>query len=61
MYLIITEDGEMLKTREITDDDLAAADNGLIDLVALHEGNPTRYCEAGWHTIELWEDNNDIH
>jgi hypothetical protein len=55
------EDGEMLKTPEITEGDLSAADDGLIDLVDLHEENPKRYYAEEWHAIESWEDNNDIH
>jgi hypothetical protein len=45
MYLFILEDGEVLKSVEFGDGDKAAADNGILEVIDLHDENPKQYRE----------------
>lgn len=55
MYLFILEDGDILKSSEFGDDDKAAADAGILDVIALHTENPKQYFDGGWHDIKKAE------
>jgi len=51
MYLIILEDSEIRRADTISDDDLAACDNGLIDIVDLGGEMPKDYYNGKWNDI----------
>ena len=54
MFIIIHESGDMVKARELSCGDVAAADDGVVDLVDLSEvDNPKRYYEGVWVELDL--------
>lgn len=54
MYLMIHESGDMVRIKELTENDISAADDGLVDLLDVSEAdNPKRYDEGEWHELEI--------
>lgn len=54
MYVMIYESGDMVRIAELTDDDMTAAEVGVVDLLDVSEAdNPKRYNEGEWHEIEV--------
>jgi hypothetical protein len=54
MFLMIHESGDMVRIESLTDGDLSAADDGVVELLDVSEaGNPKRYNEGEWHEIKV--------
>lgn len=54
MYLVIFEDGTMQHMVELEDGLLHAADNGLVDVVDIHDpSHPLRYFNEGWCSVDV--------
>jgi len=53
-YIIVFEDSEIFQSETITEDDIGACDNGLIDIVDITAGK--QYYDGGWHDINVWEE-----
>jgi len=53
MYLIITDDGEILRTDSIDNVDLGACDNGLISIINLNGKIPSEYYLGEWVAIDV--------
>ena len=56
MYLIITEDGQILSSATASESDKESADMGLIDLIDLDGPEPMQYLDGVWHTVNRAED-----
>ncbi len=52
MFLIITEDGEILKTKDVTNEDLRACESGIISIINLNQEIPTEYYLGQWELID---------
>ena len=53
MYLIISEDGDINKTDEITEEQRDAAADGVIDILLFGDlEDPMRFGSNGWEVIE---------
>lgn len=52
MYLYIFEDGSLKTTQSIGEGDLAACDDGLIDLIDISGPEPKQYMDGDWIKIE---------
>ena len=52
MFLLILEDGSLRKTDKVSDDFLAACDDGILDVINLNTEQPLYYFEGEWHEIE---------
>lgn len=54
MYLMIHESGDMVRLKELTENDISAANDGLVDLLDVSEANnPKHYNEGAWHELEI--------
>ena len=54
MFVMIHESGDMVRIAELTESDIVAADDGVVDLLDVSEANnPKRYNEGDWHEIEV--------
>jgi hypothetical protein len=52
MYLIITEEGIVAKTIEISDEDKQFVDDGYGDIIDISDpDNPTEYYKGEWHEV----------
>lgn len=59
MYLIILEDGEVFKSKDLPEQELENADNGLLEVISIGGPQPTRYIGGEWFGInELPEYDN---
>ena len=52
MYILIFEDGSMVKSASISDEDTKAADDGLVDIIDCDDDSPLRYFDNGWTDID---------
>ena len=52
MYILIFEDGSMVKSETVGAEDLAASEDGLLDIIDCSSDNPTRYWDGDWISIE---------
>ena len=53
MYLMLFEDGEIKSAEDVSDDDLRAVDDGVMEVVDISEPfTPQRYIGGAWHEIE---------
>ena len=52
MFLMITEDVEIVKTESFTDDDKLMAEAGLLDVVDMQ--TEKRWWDGGWQDIEIY-------
>lgn len=50
VYLIILEDGEVYKTETVSEDDLAAVDAGVVDVINCDD--MTQYFMDAWREID---------
>lgn len=50
MYILIFEDGSVVKTTEISEDTFNSADEGYCDI--LNAENCTQYHNGEWHELE---------
>lgn len=54
MYLMIFETGDVRKTNGYEDGDLAAADDGYLDIIDIREpSSPKQYHDGEWHDVEM--------
>lgn len=54
MYIMIHESGDMVLLKELTKDDLAAADDGYVDLIDVSQADePLRYFDEGWTNVDV--------
>ena len=54
MFVMIHENGDMILLKELTDDDLRAADEGVVDLLDVSTADaPLRYFDEGWTDVEV--------
>ena len=52
MYILIFEDGSMVKSKTVSDEDFKAADDGLVDIIDVGDDDPMRYFDSGWTDID---------
>ena len=52
MFLIILEDSEIRLCNTVSNDDLAACDDGIIDIINLNTDKPMQYYNGDWHDID---------
>jgi hypothetical protein len=52
MYLLILEDGEIVKSATVNEDDKLMVDAGLLDLIDVSGDQPVQYLEGEWHEID---------
>ena len=57
MYIIIMKDLEVYKAHTITEDDMRAADDGIIDIIRVFD--LTQYSLGAWHPIKNWTINGN--
>ena len=55
MYIIITEFQDIRYAENITDEELAACDDGILDVIDIVGDTPKRYSDGEWHELERWE------
>ena len=53
MYLMIPEDGQIFKAKDITNDDMNASDDGILDIIDIDD--MSQYHGGEWHILENWE------
>jgi len=53
-YIIVFEDGEIFQSETITEDDISACDNDLIEIVDTTTSK--QYYDNKWHYINVWEE-----
>jgi hypothetical protein len=54
MFILLTEDYEIFKAETISDDEIEAAEDGIISII--NPDDMTRYVGDGeWHKIEEWD------
>lgn len=52
MYILIFEDGHVAKANVVTESDLDACDQGVLDVVDISDpSNPKRYDASEWHPL----------
>lgn len=51
MYILILEDGEIVKITKLTDADKKACDNCLIDIICVSGDFPRKYSKGLFHEI----------
>ena len=52
MFIMIHESGDMVRIAELTEGDLSAADDGVVDLLDVSDVTaPKRYIEGEWREI----------
>jgi hypothetical protein len=57
MYIMIHESGDMVLLKELTKDDLRAADDGYVDLLDVSRADaPLRYVDEGWTDVDAPND-----
>ncbi|WP_327440304.1 hypothetical protein [Pseudomonas donghuensis] len=57
MYLMIFEDGEIKNAEDVSDADLQAADDGVLDIVDISEPfTPKRRFNGDWVEVESIDD-----
>lgn len=54
-FIIILEDSEIMLAEEISDEDIAACEDGVIDIISIRGPVPVQYYSGGWHGIDHWE------
>lgn len=66
MYIIIMEDLEVYKAHTITENDIRAADDGIIDIIRVMDfcrrsidSDFTQYSKGEWHPIKNWTINGN--
>ena len=52
MYIIVMEDFNVYKAETITEDDMSAADDGIIDIIRVSDF--TQYSEGEWIPMGDW-------
>lgn len=53
MYIVIFEDGEMQSTRDLGDDIIQGAEDGLLDLLDVSDSdNPMRWWDGEWQAVD---------
>lgn len=53
MFIMIHEDGQMVLLKELTEDDLKAADDGVVELIDVSVADePMKYSCSEWVDIE---------
>lgn len=53
MYLLILEDGEVLKTHELLEEDKVSSDAGILEIICISGDHPRQYFDGKFHEIEL--------
>ena len=53
MYLLILEDGEVLKTETLHDEDKEASDHGIMDIIHVSGEHPRQYFQGEFHEIKV--------
>lgn len=54
MFLIMLDDGEIVASRTIGDDDLESCHIGVVDIICITDPNkPTQYHDGEWHEIKV--------
>lgn len=57
MFLMIFEDGEIKSAEDVSDDDLQAADDGVLDIMDVSEPfTPKRRFDGDWVEVESVND-----
>lgn len=51
MYLFILEDGEILKSVEVTQDDFDMVDIGILEIISISGPQPVTYYKGDWRGI----------
>lgn len=54
MFIMILEDGTPLYAQEVTQDDMDAADSGILEIIDLSPTPPKTYWEGAWTEIGKW-------
>lgn len=55
MFLFLYEDGSIVKRSYVDDEDKAASDKRLFEIIDLRGNEPLQYSENEWHEIDTLE------
>lgn len=50
MFILIFDDGKVMKAADVSDEDKQCADNGILDIIK--QVDLTQYYDGAWHELE---------